>query len=290
MNLFYHKNKYRNFGDELNGWLWEKIFPDIKTKSINSTFIGIGTILDKRINKIKNKKIIFGTGIRSIKNLPNFDNSWDIRFVRGPLSAKAIKQYFKSIKYICDSALCVGLLKWKYITKDKFIGFIPHYYTALDYNCTLISNESGMHYIDPTQDVETVIKEIRRCKLVVTEAMHGAIIADIFRVPWLRVNMYSCKKESMEVSNFKWADWGESLQVETSPIILGDLPIKPSRKSLKYPYFLIQAIKSNYSLIKKLKKINENEYNFQLSKDAIIKSRISLIEQEISKLKTDYFN
>src|ERR1019366_6854573 len=48
-------------------------------------------------------------------------------------------------------------------------------------------------------------------KLVVAEAMHGAIVADTLRIPWIAVEC------SPEILPFKWVDWCQSM----------DLPYKP---------------------------------------------------------------
>ena len=44
-----------------------------------------------------------------------------------------------------------------------------------------------MTYVDPASGPRHVVDAIRSARLVVTSAMHGAIVADAFRVPWIRV-------------------------------------------------------------------------------------------------------
>jgi succinoglycan biosynthesis protein ExoV len=49
---------------------------------------------------------------------------------------------------------------------------------------------------------------------VVTEAMHGAIVADTLRIPWIPV---VC---SPEIATFKWRDWTASLDLPYRPIAI----------------------------------------------------------------------
>src|SRR5690606_31984382 len=44
-------------------------------------------------------------------------------------------------------------------------------------------------------------------KLVIAEAMHAAIIADSYRVPWVSVS------SSRRINAFKWQDWAASLRM-----------------------------------------------------------------------------
>jgi len=87
MNLIYYKSEKGNFGDDLNVWLWPKVFKqDLFQDNKDVAFFGIGSILIENsdfINKAEtyNKKVIFGTGVRSINEAFDFDNSWDVRFV-----------------------------------------------------------------------------------------------------------------------------------------------------------------------------------------------------------------
>jgi succinoglycan biosynthesis protein ExoV len=68
-----------------------------------------------------------------------------------------------------------------------------------------------MTYIDPHWPVENVIGQMGRARLVVTEAMHGAIVADTLRIPWVPV---VC---SPAILPFKWIDWTESLDLDYRP-------------------------------------------------------------------------
>src|SRR5690606_20378792 len=93
MRNIYFKSEIGNFGDDLNGWLWPRLFKGFE-KGDDISFIGIGSILDARFNsneavRCSKRKIVFGTGVRpSLTGAPlSLDPDWDIRFLRGPLSS-----------------------------------------------------------------------------------------------------------------------------------------------------------------------------------------------------------
>ncbi len=65
-----------------------------------------------------------------------------------------------------------------------------------------------MTYIDPAAPVEDTLDKIRSSRLLITEAMHGAIVADALRVPWIPV------RTNPGVLEFKWQDWTASLDLE----------------------------------------------------------------------------
>ena len=64
---------------------------------------------------------------------------------------------------------------------------------------------------------------IGNARLALTEAMHGAIVADTFRVPFVPL------VSSREISSFKWMDWALRMDIPYRPIRL-----PPVRWSMPY--------------------------------------------------------
>lgn len=56
-------------------------------------------------------------------------------------------------------------------------------------------------------DISEIMRTISGAKLVIAEAMHAAIIADAYRVPWVSV------ATSSRINGFKWQDWASSLDM-----------------------------------------------------------------------------
>jgi succinoglycan biosynthesis protein ExoV len=66
--------------------------------------------------------------------------------------------------------------------------------------------------VDAHWSPHVVLRVLSEARLVVTEAMHGAIVADTLRIPWIPV---VC---SPEIATFKWRDWTASLDLPYRPI------------------------------------------------------------------------
>lgn len=220
MELCYFKAPRGNFGDDLNAWVWPRIFDGNSFKDLH--FLGIGSILCQEsdlINSLDSSKtkVVFGTGVRYSYHNFQIDDTWDILFLRGPLSAKCFENKFK---YIADAAYVLRQLKeydeFVNMPKKHELSFMPHISSMPFFNWKQICKNLGMNYISPYSEdgVDFTLKEIAQSNRVISEAMHGAIIADIFRVPWHRFVFATPFSEGGLVSEFKWDDWLLSIDVK----------------------------------------------------------------------------
>lgn len=207
MKLYYWKDPIGNFGDDLNPWLWPRLFP----KSIehcfdeDTLFVGIGSLLNHKIPKHPAKKVVFGAGF-GYGSPPLVTDSWRFYCVRGPLTAKVLG--LPESTAICDSSLLVRELIEPAQTAEHRVAFMPHHVTTKYDDWKSVCESLSIHYIDPTAPVENTIEAIRKSTLVISEAMHGAIVADAFRVPWIPVRIRPL------IFEFKWQDWCSSLEIE----------------------------------------------------------------------------
>ena len=80
---------------------------------------------------------------------------------------------------------------------------MPHWESAADGQWA----EAGLHYIDPCDTVENVLTQIQESEVLVAEAMHGAIVADALRVPWIAVRPIQSPNRA------KWRDWASALDL-----------------------------------------------------------------------------
>jgi hypothetical protein len=205
----------RNFGDELNRWLWPELLGNVSSDARDDVlFVGIGTILDRNLPNAR-VTIVFGAGAgyTSVpRDIAPYSARWHIYGVRGPLTARALnlEQRFA----MTDPAILLATFPEFSAPVRRGTIFIPHWKSARYGNWEAICNNLGIEFVHPCTDSRTVVRRIAAAGKVIAESMHAAIIADAFRVPWVPVTL------SREVSPFKWVDWASSLNVSYSPVCL----------------------------------------------------------------------
>ena len=271
MELGYFKGNVNNVGDDLNPFLWNKIFNNIGSDK-NKVFIGIGSVLDNRFDLYTNK-LVFGAGARGKSSLPIVDDSWDFRFVRGPRTANVLNEIGVKCPYITDPAILISnFFEKKNNAID--IGLVP-YFRSNVIEWQKIADKLGYKLISPTLSVEEFMYEISSCKLVLTEAMHGAIIADSLRIPWLSYSSFTIAHEE-ETHLFKWSDWAESMELKfverTLPILWPILDNTVINRVKTY-------IKKNVICWKLALFVKDNQQ--QLSDISVFKTKLAQIELQI---------
>jgi succinoglycan biosynthesis protein ExoV len=246
MKLYYFDGKAReyktgNFGDDLNPWLWERLLPNVFDQNDTTIFVGIGTLLNERLPKTT--KIIFGSGV-GYGEIPTVDQNWKTYFVRGPLSARALG--FEESIGLTDPAILVR--QFFNLNQDKEFkwSYMPHYHEAVFNEATWkqICESLAIHYISPTLPVEQVISEILRSEVLLTEAMHGAIVADALRVPWAAI------KTKSNILDFKWNDWMRTIGFSFDPLLIQRFTSRPSQKGI-LRFCEYQYIRAQISAIKR---------------------------------------
>lgn len=206
MRLYYFQGDVINFGDDINPWFWEQIFPSFFDQDADVLCIGIGTLLNHRLPASR-RKVVLGSGV-GYGDLPSVDDSWDFFAVRGPLSAN--KLGIDPDIGITDPAAKLPEL---YPTSGKRrhkLAFMPHVHSHRIGHWDEVCKRADIYYIDPTGDCFDTIDAIAESELLITEAMHGAIVADAYRIPWIPAK---CDQDFLD---FKWRDWGASLELDVT--------------------------------------------------------------------------
>jgi succinoglycan biosynthesis protein ExoV len=149
---------------------------------------------------------------------------------------------------------------------------MPHF-SSINNKYLEVFKAAGIHVIDPRDDVKYIIDEINASEILLTEAMHGAIVADAYRVPWIPIKSYD------SFNHFKWDDWSKSHKLD---IEIHEIPrFFESDNSIK---FLLK----NIIFKNRLKKIKRLEP--YLSNKAIHENHIKSIEEAIKLFRTNYEN
>lgn len=276
-----------NFGDDLNVWMWNKLIPEIvdteayyKRSGSRPLFVGIGTILSEHI-PANVKKAIFGSGF-GYAGLPILNENAKIYFVRGPLTAE--KLGLNPDYAITDAALLIRDINLPEIEKKYRYSFMPHHSSVSSVNWLEVCNDLGIKYLDPTAGFEQSLNDLRASEIVIAEAMHGAILADAFRIPWIAVNLHG-----NAINSFKWDDWCRSINVKYNPL-------KPSKlKNIrlikrKLPVVVNYTVKNFVNVViakKVLRSACQYEYP-SLSEDEIIEQSLERLRDKVSDLKNDF--
>ena len=242
--------KLNNFGDALNQLIANEVFSPLLGNSFTCApdsssvrLYGIGSYLSKDFLETRSKTkqaIIAGMGAGYmdlpvqqsygfgakfpvwIKNelklpLPKLTEvrteGYRILFVRGPLTARLLGLP-ESVGFADAGYLLRRTKSFQDLRKLKRSGisFMPHY-TAATCSPGLrdICEATGFRYINPCDDVDVVLNEIATSEVLMTEALHGAVISDAMRVPWIPL------KSSEDIFDFKWLDFTSGINKQYCP-------------------------------------------------------------------------
>lgn len=274
----------RNFGDDINPFLLGKLFHSSLIQSQNHCLVGIGTIInDQNAANIAHyeRKIVFssGAGYGTFEN--RFDESWDFVCVRGPYSANLLG--LSAGKGICDGAI---LLADYYPPKPSRVRegsvFIPHVDSGWGSGLGLqnICRDLGLTYLCPDAPFDIFIETIQSASLVITEAMHGAILADTMRTPWIPINFHYHDQ-------FKWEDWFSSVGLPYTTHSIRpefwDATKSDFRTAIRTPYRILKQ-----GLAKKSLRRIINEAPALLSSDSVIEMRKHALRDRVAFINQTY--
>lgn len=209
--LYYFRGTRPNFGDELNPWLWPRLLPGLLDDTSDELFLGTGTILNSAVPTAP-RKIVFGSGY-GYGDPPKLEpGKWRIHCLRGPRTAQALG--LPDTLAVGDPAILLRRMPWPRQTKQYPVSYMPHWESIDRGHWPLACAQADVHFIDPTAPVEQVVAELLASELLIAEAMHGAIVADALRIPWISV------QPQLQMHNPKWLDWCASVDVAYRPQLL----------------------------------------------------------------------
>ncbi|MCC7359790.1 MAG: hypothetical protein IT317_09950 [Anaerolineales bacterium] len=207
MKLFCYP--HANFGDgPLNNWLWPQLIPGLLDECGDQLFVGIGSLLNDMLPR-EPLKAVLGTGIGYGQGTPRPDGTWRIYAVRGPRSAQALGLDARAA--ITDAAMLVRALNLPARPKRHPVAYMPHWWSDAHGQWRAACDLAGLYFIDPQSGAEAVLNDLRETELLISEALHGAIVADALRTPWVPVAAYK------HILALKWLDWAESVELPYEP-------------------------------------------------------------------------
>lgn len=211
MKLTFYRGPQPNFGDELNAFLWDRLLPQgFLDDDPADLFIGIGSIIwDSYAPQAR--KHVMGSGYGGYTPPPDMsDGTWNVAWVRGPLTAR--KLGLDPSSAITDAAVLLRAIDLPDPSPRTGPAFMPHFESVARGNWQQVCKRAGVTYLDPRDDPLTLIAQIRSASLLVTEAMHGAIVADALRTPFIPVT------PTHSSHRYKWEDWARSVELSLDPV------------------------------------------------------------------------
>jgi len=206
MHLLQYRGAVPNFGDDLNAVLWRALKPDLIDDDPAAAFVGIGTIIGLNCDPAAKLHVFSsGAGNDPVENWRGRDVTYWC--VRGPISCLLLG--LPPDVALTDGAILTPLAEGFPNSAGSGGGtlVIPHFQT-LDYpGWAEAVTLSGFELLDPRAEPRQVIAKIAAASLVLTESLHGAILADTYGIPW------SVFATSGNFGSTKFIDWCLSLDI-----------------------------------------------------------------------------
>lgn len=223
MILYRWQGVSTNFGDELNTILWPRLLPGLFDQHPAATFVGIGSVLDQR-HAGPHLKVVAGAGYGGYEARPRLDASWVIHWVRGPRTAAALG--LPASLALGDPAVLVpptlGVAAvGPAASSGHDIGFMPHFESMANGAWHEVADRAGVTLIDPRGDPLDIVRRLAACRVVLSEALHGIIVADALRVPWVAI------RPRATVHRAKWSDWSDTMALTPR---FASLPVSCARE------------------------------------------------------------
>ncbi|HWU01721.1 MAG TPA: polysaccharide pyruvyl transferase family protein [Novosphingobium sp.] len=208
MQLVHYAGSVPNFGDDLNALVWPALAPHLFVPDGDDRgFVGIGTILG--MPGVGPRRLeVFSTGAGYDPLDRWADREVTFHCVRGPVTTHALG-LDPSLAATDGAILCPhvpGLPPAR--VSGNAVSVIPHFQTIAFPGWAQACAMAGLQLVDPRATPQEVLGAISSSQLVITESLHGAILADTYGVPWVAF---------AASGNFcvpKWVDWAASLGLE----------------------------------------------------------------------------
>lgn len=195
-----------NFGDLLGLSICQKLSPTTQFKPIKPyedasepNILSIGSMLKGAdVNST-----IWGSGfIASYEYLQSKPKQ--VVAVRGPLTNDKIQQQgLQPVKVMGDPACLVGRFYGDRVKVKYKYGLLPHYVDKSDYRIQQAGLCDDVLLIDPQQQPEVVINQIKQCQYILSSSLHGLICADALEIPAVYLKL----ADRLSGDGFKFVDY-----------------------------------------------------------------------------------
>ena len=223
--LFWHVGR-PNFGDDINPSFLQRLSGQPVRFANDQTqphLLGVGSILESATPS----SIVIGSGYLKPTSGP-LSKQTTVISLRGQLSLE--RADCEGNVLLGDPLVLVDRLFDKPIQKKHRTGLVAH---VLNISAMKAKYGRHTHLISPMQEPWKVVEEIASCEQIVSQSLHGLIVADAFNVP----NVWIAPSESMTGGRFKFDDYYSTLDQAKQPLVVTE---DLFRNSSKYPFAVCQ--------------------------------------------------
>lgn len=296
MILTYYREE-PNFGDAINPIIFDHFMPGFFDDDPKSVFLGIGSILGLYSGTEATDRIIVFSSGYAYGDMPAADKRYDIRCVRGPNTARVLN--LDPGLAVTDGAVLLRHIPgYEQVGEKKYpFSIVPHHMSEkMFHKWNDVFQEAGLNHISPKMNAPEAIRQIRQSECILAEAMHAAIIADCYRIPWIPVKMFG------HINSFKWEDWtlsmGMNYSPHSTPSLFNDMHIRqvlhekmPWDKGIMAAaiapaYKTYQHYHKERKFISAIKQIMQKQP--LLSKESLLQSKTSQLLDILESIRIDY--
>ncbi len=198
-----------NFGDDLNPALWSVLLnrpvrlATRRFKGGQPHLLGIGSILETATEH----SIVCGSGFLC-PDPPRSIRPSRLIAVRGQLTADRLAT---APECLGDPAVLVDRVFPQSRQVGHEVGLIPHFSQI---NHFRRFSDTGAFLIDPAWSPSRVLAAICSCERIISQSLHGLIIADAYGIP----NAWVAPSDSMKGGDFKFRDYYSTTDASKSPL------------------------------------------------------------------------
>lgn len=201
MNLFWfskeklQNNPIRNFGDDINPILIEKISRNkvvwknpLRQNFIERNFSKVNMAIGSILHFGSDNCNVWGSGL--IDSSSTFPLGANYHAVRGPQTYKILKKAGCKVNAIFgDPALLLPIYFPQKNVKKYILGIIPHYTEVDDVHESLGIKNPNVKVVNLKDDPFTILKEINECEYIISSSLHGIIVGMAYGIPSLRIKL-----------------------------------------------------------------------------------------------------
>ncbi len=262
---WHYNHDLDNFGDVLSVPIINKLLKKREfavehddISSADALIIGsLLQVLNDELNSVKNGFIVCGSGLIKGGSSLNFRSDLNIISVRGRLTLEKLDSKYNTGNISTgDPGIISDLLVKKPLFKKYKLGILPHY-VDMEHPWIKSAESNGIKIISPLcRDPLDVIKEISKCKTVLSSSLHGLIVADSFGIK----NRQIILSDKITGGQFKYDDYYSSYKIRPTTY-----PLDLSNKKT----FKMADIENHLNNIELIPASNTNELKSRVKKSLI---------------------